>query len=568
MAVSEIATSPASRQPEPRAVRLEPSVERTGTAPALDGFASSGYLKPFPLVDAAHCRALAARVPTVPVGPLPRGWDKALATSDAMVHDIGADPRVLALLRPILGEDIVLWGASVIARKPGQVHSWHSDVESMRPEGGFVSVWIGLENTGRDSSLNVVSGSHRVGNSLQELLYRSGLTRADADDSRVLSWAQSVVPEAEIVVPDMADGDAIVFDGRLWHGSRNRRTAGTRKALLLQYCAADIAVHAPIRFDWPVAFDTARPPVVAVSGRPGAANLVVPRPPEALPRPSALGARFNDARPLFRATPELWSYHPDFEGSTANLRHVTGHVSVLAPGATPHAPHVHAAEEILLVLDGEAEIIHPGTGEAGATRTHRLGPGAFAYTPAFSPHTLRNPSADRSVTYLAYKWTGRPRAAAGAMATQVVRPDWATPFAGTGFKTRTAFEGPTGYLERLHAHVTELDAGAGYARHADRHDVAIVVFAGRARVRGRELAPGGMVFLPGGVGHGMENVGTERARYLVIEFHSPPQEQRAPSSLARLTHELRTRRWPGRSLVGRIYRGVAGIVAPRGATSS
>ena len=45
---------------------------------------------------------------------------------------------------------------------------WHSDIESHAPEGGFVSVWIGIEHTSRESSLQLIGGSHRLGLSVQE----------------------------------------------------------------------------------------------------------------------------------------------------------------------------------------------------------------------------------------------------------------------------------------------------------------------------------------------------------------------------------------------------------------
>lgn len=568
MAVLDTETRPLAHESELRPQRharsIPAALPSSGSKPVTaavpagpdPAFATAGYIPPFPLLDAETRRKFAARAPVDPVGPLPPGWGKAFAASDRLFFEVGSDPRLLALLRPILGDDIVLWGASVIARVPGQVHAWHSDVESARPEGGFASVWIGIENTSRDSALNMISGSHRTGCSIQELVHRNGLSRSDAGDDRLLAWARETVPDAELIVPDMTDGDAVVFDGRLWHGTSNRRETGTRKALLLQYAASDLAVFTPKSFGWPFAYHETRPPVVVVSGRPHPANLVVPPPPRELPRKAVLGARFFDGQPLFGKDTDWWSYHPDFDAGTANLRHVTGHVSSLAPGATPHPPHVHQEEEILLVLDGEADIIHPHTGDGGSPAIHRLGAGEFAYTGAWSPHTLRNPSAERSVTYLAYKWAGRPRAAPDALPTQVVRPDWTKELAGTGFRTRRVFEGPTGYLAKLHAHITHLDPGAGYASHADGHDVAIIVLDGRIEVRGRTLGRGGIVFLPGGVRHGMRNAGTGPARYVVIEFHAPGPEQRPPTALDRLAHVARTGHWPGKSIARRVYRGV------------
>jgi hypothetical protein len=81
------------------------------------------------------------------------------------------------------------------------------------------------------------------------------------------------------------------------------------------------------------------------------------------------------------------------------------------------------------------------------------------------------------------------------------------------------FEGPTAYLDKLHAHVTDLQVGAGYPAHIDEHDVAIVVFTGTVETLGKTLGPGGTIFYAAGEPHGMRNVGDERARYLVFEFH-------------------------------------------------
>ena len=81
------------------------------------------------------------------------------------------------------------------------------------------------------------------------------------------------------------------------------------------------------------------------------------------------------------------------------------------------------------------------------------------------------------------------------------------------------FEAPTGYLDKLHAHVTDLQVGAGYPAHIDEHDVAIVVFAGTVETLGKRVGPGGTIFYAAGEPHGMGNVGDEPARYLVFEFH-------------------------------------------------
>jgi quercetin dioxygenase-like cupin family protein len=79
----------------------------------------------------------------------------------------------------------------------------------------------------------------------------------------------------------------------------------------------------------------------------------------------------------------------------------------------------------------------------------------------------------------------------------------------------------------LHAHVTELQPGGGYDAHADKYDVAIIVFSGTVETLGKTLGPGGSVYYAAGQRHGMRNVGKESAKYLVFEFHGPNASRKA-----------------------------------------
>jgi mannose-6-phosphate isomerase-like protein (cupin superfamily) len=218
---------------------------------------------------------------------------------------------------------------------------------------------------------------------------------------------------------------------------------------------------------------------------------------------------------------------------------------VLGPGHSPHALHAHLEEELLVVLDGEAEVAiadHPFPDRA---RTERLGPGDFLYHPAYGHHTIRNPG-DSPVTYLMLKWRGEPSGAEAPAGARVFRTAGADPPAGEEFARELLFEEPTAFLARLHAHLTVLQPGAGYAAHEDEHDVAILPLAGRVRVLGREAGPRGVLYLPAGHAHDMESIGDEPARYLVFEFQAarpaPPPDQAPPpeSERDRLARELHT----------------------------
>ncbi|MBL8907520.1 MAG: phytanoyl-CoA dioxygenase family protein, partial [Rhizobiales bacterium] len=205
-------------------------------------FAQTGLLGPFPLFDRDECQRIAAHAARDDL-PKPADWWKGRAVSDPFYHALATDERILSRLRPLLGNDIVLWGVDILKRKPGQVHPWHCDIESCAPEGGFASVWVGIENISRDSALICLSGSHLYGKTIQEVAAEHGLKRGQSTAEMVFAWARERDPGVERIQPDMRDGDAIIFDGRIWHGTHNTRAEGERVALLLQYAAASRPVH-------------------------------------------------------------------------------------------------------------------------------------------------------------------------------------------------------------------------------------------------------------------------------------------------------------------------------------
>ena len=59
-----------------------------------------------------------------------------------------------------------------------------------------------------------------------------------ASHDMVADWAKDLDANARRVEFEMTDGEALVFDGRLWHAGPNRRRHGARAALLLQYATA------------------------------------------------------------------------------------------------------------------------------------------------------------------------------------------------------------------------------------------------------------------------------------------------------------------------------------------
>lgn len=483
-------------------------------------FRAEGYLGPVELFSESLCGLIAGHAASDRT-PEPADWPKGRAVTDRFFYDIALQPGLLAIVRSILGNDVVLWGASIIRCRRGREHPWHVDIESAGGEGRFLTVWVGLQNTSVDSSLRLISRSHGFGRSLQEVAAEKGVPYGRASDEDVLRWAREHDSGAAIVAPAEVDGDAVFFDGRLWHGSRNPTDHHHRVALLLQYATADAPVRMRARncFEWPFIYSQRKPPVLLVSGSAsGDTNRIVPPPPAGSGHKTIVTRVTPIGLPLPEEPRRGWKPYHFFRGSTPVVDVMGCHASVLSPGHCPHPPHAHLDEELLMVLDGEAEVVIADAPDK-PTRIEAVKPGQFMYYPALQHHTIRNCS-DRPVTYLMFKWRAAPAQIPGPLGTEITFYRQLPPKAATRPRdTWLLIEGPTAYLGKLHAHFTELQPGAGYAPHRDPYDVAIVLLEGTVTTLGRTLSSGAVVYYSANEPHGMHNPGDDVARYLVFEFH-------------------------------------------------
>ena len=215
-----------------------------------------------------------------------------------------------------------------------------------------------------------------------------------------------------------------------------------------------------------------------------------------------------------------WQPHPLFKGSTGFIDQMACHAAVLSAGHSPHLPHAHRHEELLVVLDGQAEVLIADGPFTDGARVERVGPGTFSYYPALQHHTIRNPGTS-PVTYLMFKWhLGDARAGKDPLETTVFRYDEPEADEFKGIVTRTIFHQPTGWLGRLHCYTAWLPPGASYEAHTTAYDEAIVLLSGRVETRGQEVGPS-VIYCLAGETHMIRNIGNEPARFLVFEFHAP-----------------------------------------------
>lgn len=493
----------------------------------LDSYARDGFAGPTPFLSPAQIALLLRHIERrKELASKP--WRKAQGAADPVIYEIASDPRLLAVLRALLGPDVILWAAGFPQREVGRSHAWHVDVESQDPAYRFASLWVGLENTSQASALKFATRSHGFDAHLLKLVHDQALDQDALTDDQVMALAKAQDPESVLAQPAMTDGEAVLFNGRAWHGSHNVRDSGTRTALLLQYAAADAPVRMPedCRI-WPVQFKSdPRPPVVAVSGQGDATvNEVFDRPVAARETEAPVTtAVYQPDWPLQQNPKTGFASDHYFRGPTALHHRLTCHASVLNPGTTPHPPHAHVEEEILIVLDGEGTLQVAEDIATDAVTPRPVKAGAVAYYPAYWFHTLTNTST-APLTYLMFKWQGRPTDMDEVLPAQVQDSTLVAPDAGKAYRHKPVFEGPTQFLNTLHMHVTEVDPGGGYDPHADPYDVAIVVLAGEVETGGQRLCLGGVAYFAAGEAHGLRGIGLGVSRYLVIEFRGPAAEK-------------------------------------------
>ena len=82
---------------------------------------------------------------------------------------------------------------------------------------------------------------------------------------------------------------------------------------------------------------------------------------------------------------------------TATLDELEIHITTLMPGETPHPPHQHPAEELLIVKEGTIESLVNG-------QLQRVGPGSIVFQASNQMHSLRNVG-DTPATYHVIQWT-------------------------------------------------------------------------------------------------------------------------------------------------------------------
>jgi XRE family transcriptional regulator, regulator of sulfur utilization len=140
---------------------------------------------------------------------------------------------------------------------------------------------------------------------------------------------------------------------------------------------------------------------MARGGQDPATSGPLPRqlPPTTVPTPSradVMGSSIFDWNTLGVQKTKVGESRKVCQAPTATLDELECHITTLNPGETPHPPHQHPDEEIVIVKEGTVEALVNGV-------TRRVGPGSVIFQAANQMHSIRNVG-DGPATYHVIKW--------------------------------------------------------------------------------------------------------------------------------------------------------------------
>lgn len=153
------------------------------------------------------------------------------------VYDLLTDPRLVAIVRDLVGDDVIAWGSHFFCKMPrdGKAVAWHQDASywPLSPSKA-VTIWLAIDDADRGNGcMRFLAGSHHFGH----LTYRPSA----AGEHNVLD--QTVEDAERYGTPvdvELKAGEISVHTDLLLHGSEANGSARRRCGLTLRYCAADV----------------------------------------------------------------------------------------------------------------------------------------------------------------------------------------------------------------------------------------------------------------------------------------------------------------------------------------
>ena len=153
------------------------------------------------------------------------------------VHDLLTDRRIVAVVKDLVGENVIGWGSHFFCKMPGDRKrvAWHQDASywPLSPSKA-VTIWLAIDDaTVENACMLYIPRSHLLGH----LTYRL----SESDEANVLNQTVegTEILESPLNV-ELKAGEVSVHSDLLLHGSETNLSQLRRCGLTLRYCPADV----------------------------------------------------------------------------------------------------------------------------------------------------------------------------------------------------------------------------------------------------------------------------------------------------------------------------------------
>ena len=212
---------------------VDPGAARTLTSEQVEHFNTSGFVPSLDVYSPAEAASLRSYVDDL--------LRQVLEADDHHVcrglYDVVTEPRILALVRDILGDNLVSWGSHLFAKMPGDGKEvpFHQDAIywPLTPTRS-VTLWLAIDDVDAgDAAMQFVPGSHLDGAIPHEDV---GL-----DGTRVLGRrALGMEQRPERFVDELRSGQASLHSDLLLHGSEANASDRRRAGFTIRYTSAEV----------------------------------------------------------------------------------------------------------------------------------------------------------------------------------------------------------------------------------------------------------------------------------------------------------------------------------------
>ncbi|MFO1006869.1 MAG: phytanoyl-CoA dioxygenase family protein [Planctomycetaceae bacterium] len=230
-----------------RDLRFHPSTTthpKVLTREQVEGFNVDGYVRPLSIYTPEEITEIRNYFDDLLAKVVAAGGDSYSISSAHLrygkVWDILTNPKIVACVKDILGENVIGWGSHFFCKMPGdgKAVAWHQDSSywPLTPTKA-ITVWLAIDDADpENANMRFVKGSHHFGH----LTYRE----SSVEEHNVLNQSVDNAEQyGDVVDNPLKAGQASIHSDLLLHGSEANNSNRRRCALTLRYAAADVKAH-------------------------------------------------------------------------------------------------------------------------------------------------------------------------------------------------------------------------------------------------------------------------------------------------------------------------------------